>query len=162
MNSIKLSTPSQSAIINSVFSSGLLVAPTYNSPPIAYRIGMLYFNTTDLNLYISTAVNTWANVTNPKYTIINISYTPYSIINDDNFIVVDTSSIAVTLNLPKISTIGKKVYQIIDGAGNSQNKNIIVVAFAGDTINGSTTMTLNSNYMAVSIVNDMVSKWYIF
>lgn len=109
---------------------------------------------------------TWQNPTggDPSigYNIINVSSSPFTVLNSHYFITVDTTSIPITLNLPQISALGKKIYNIIDGGGKSSIRNIIINTFAGDTINGQSSLTMDTDHSAVSIVNDNVTKWYVF
>jgi hypothetical protein len=111
-----------------------------------------------------TSTATWQNSAtgSTSYTITNVSSTPFAVTSGHEFLTVDTTSLAITLNLPQIAGLGKKIYQIIDGGGVSSVRNIVVNPFAGDTINGFTSLTMSSNYMAVSLVNDTTTKWYVY
>lgn len=68
----------------------------------------------------------------------------------------------VTLTLPLISTVGQKRYHITDNGGNASRTNIVVVPSGSDTILGTDSFTINSNYASISLYNDEGSNWIIY
>jgi hypothetical protein len=93
-----------------------------------------------------------------------VNSTPYTILNDDESIGVDTSTIAITVTLPQISTIGLnnyKKYFIVDENGNAFTNNITINTTGGDTINGNSSYIINTNYETVSLYSNGSSNWHI-
>ena len=72
----------------------------------------------------------------------------------DSIIGVDTTSSAVTITLPSAGAIAGKVYIIADEGGNAGTNNITVATEGSETIDGSSTATINSNYGALRIYSD--------
>jgi len=95
------------------------------------------------------------------YTYISISSTPYAVLNTDNIIGIDTTTLAITINLPDISSSGKKQYTVSDIAGNASTNNITINRGGSDLINGATSYTLVGDYNSVTIVNDTATNWII-
>lgn len=90
----------------------------------------------------------------PK-TATNIQYNPlfktanYTLLNSDNFIFVSAST-AVTMTLPT-SPVNGQTHIIKDRAGNCTINNI-VISSSNNTIDGSSTYLLNTNYGAINLV----------
>ncbi|QNN23307.1 hypothetical protein HED60_13825 [Planctomycetales bacterium ZRK34] len=82
-----------------------------------------------------------------------VSSSPYDADLSDYYVGVDTSSGAITVNLPA-STSGK-VIVVKDEGGNAGTNNITVVG----TIDGGTNHTINVNYGTVSLIGDG-SAWF--
>jgi len=85
---------------------------------------------------------------------VTVNTSTYTIDPKDIVIFVDYSSTGVsTLTLPTMATAGSHHYTIKDSGGNCATFNIIVQT-PGDesTIDGSTTLALNVNYMSVNFV----------
>lgn len=93
-------------------------------------------------------------VTNPSYTLLA----------SDSTINVDTNTIksVCTLTLPIISTIGQKRYFITDSSGKAGLYNIRIVPSGYDTIIGTTSVTINSNYSSISMYNDEFGNWILY
>jgi len=72
----------------------------------------------------------------------------------DSIIGVDTTSSAVTITLPSAGAIAGKVYIIADEGGNAGSNNITVATEGSETIDGSSTATINSNYGTLRIYSD--------
>lgn len=92
--------------------------------------------------YISTAVN-------------------YTILSSDEYVGVDTSSTAITITLPQISSVLKKIYHIVDITGDAATNNITVERSGSDTINGNTNIIINQNRTAITLINDKINQWFI-
>jgi hypothetical protein len=100
-----------------------------------------------------------------NYTIKSVSSTPYTILNTEQHIEIDSSTLAITLTLPEISAIDTandyKIYIITDTGGNSTTNNITINRSGSDTINGETSMVLNVNYSSVTLKSNGTNKWYL-
>lgn len=92
---------------------------------------------------------------------IDTTDSPYTVVDKDGIISIDTSAGIVTVNLPLISTSGLKTYTILDSTGDSNTNNITLNASGGDTINQSSTVTLVNAFNSMTIQNDEVNQWVI-
>jgi len=110
-------------------------------------------NVTGSNTNLNSSITTkTTRVTGSAYTILNTDYrigVRYSLTG------------SCTLQLPDISTYGERELRIKDEEGDADTNNIIVSASAGDLIDGSSTLILDRNYIAISLYNDGISNWYI-
>lgn len=87
-----------------------------------------------------------------------VSSSPYTVVEADRLLLVDTSSGSITINLPVASTVKGKVYIIIKTASN----NTVTINRAGsDTINGATSYTLSNQYETLFISNNESTAWFI-
>jgi hypothetical protein len=95
--------------------------------------------------------------------ITNVSTTPVTLTTSDNIILVDTSALAITLNLPSASTTGI-TYFIKDNAGNAGTLNITIETVGegddSELIDDSETKIINGDYVALTICSDG-TKWNI-
>ncbi len=100
----------------------------------------------------------------PSSDITTITTNTYIVLSSDNTINVDTNTInsMCTLTLPLISTIGQKRYFITDISGKAGIYNIRVIPSGSDTIIGTNSVTINSNYSSISMYNDEVSNWILY
>jgi len=98
------------------------------------------------NAYIGGALNA------PKVgvTTITDAQSPYTVLATDSYIGVDNSANAVTVNLPA-GTAGRKV-TIYDYAGTASLGTITINRASTNTINGSTSTTLTTNYQSVTLL----------
>jgi hypothetical protein len=96
--------------------------------------------------------------------ITSVDTNTYTLLSSDNTINVDTNTIHAlcVLTLPEISTIGQKRYFITDSTGKAGLYNIRVVPSGSDTIVGTSSVTINSNYSSISMYNDEVSNWILY
>lgn len=85
-----------------------------------------------------------------KWDLVNT--TPTSLTATNLTVGVDTTSSAITVNLP-IAPSGTQIYYIYDEAGNASVNNITVVPSAAfsERINGQTSYTINKNYDGIFI-----------
>lgn len=87
------------------------------------------------------------------------SSTSYTVLVSD-LIVHLTSSSARTVNLPAAATaVARKTYIIKDANGNAATNNITVDGNASETIDGSLTKVINTNYGSIRIYTDG-SNWF--
>ena len=107
------------------------------------------------NKQLEQAVNEIVNRVNINYKKLTVS--SYNIKIDDLFIDVNVSQ-ATTLNLPANSPIGTN-YMIKDSSGNASSNNITIVTQGADTIEGSSTKVISSNYGLVKLIYDGTNKW---
>lgn len=98
-----------------------------------------------------------SGTSNFTVTAVNNAASPYTVLSTDNFLAVDTSGGAVTINLPNAPATGK-VYYIKDSKGTSAGANITVTTPGGVvTIDAGTSYILNVNYQAIGVVFDGAS-----
>lgn len=85
-----------------------------------------------------------------KYT--NVDTTPYVVLPTDAYLSVDSSALAITVQLPNTATVGR-VYIIKDRTGNSFTNNITITTVGGAVlIDGLTSQTLNINYNSIQVI----------
>ena len=91
----------------------------------------------------------------------DVSSSPYAVTAGDHTIRVDTSTIAITVNLPTLSgDDGREL--IIKDSGNAGTNNITINRNGSDTIEGATSYTINTNYGVVRLKGHASSGiWYI-
>ena len=79
---------------------------------------------------------------------------------EDNVILCDASSATVTITLPLANTAKGREYKIkkIDSSANA----CTITASGTDLIDGSSSMSLSSQYDYVTLISDGVSNWYKF
>ena len=77
------------------------------------------------------------------------------------FIAVDTSSTAISVDLPLAANVSAgRVYAIKDSAGNANANNITINRQGSDLLDGATSYVFDSNYGAVWYITDGVSNWH--
>lgn len=81
----------------------------------------------------------------------------------DLIILTNTGNSTVTLNLPLISTLGKKEYKIVHA--HASNEDIITVKpNASDTIVGIADpngFEFSGSYSSITVINDNSSEWFV-
>lgn len=93
-------------------------------------------------------------------TPVNNAASPYTVLNTDQYIMVDSSAGAVSLNLPNPST--KRVFRVVDVGGVAATNNITLVRFAAENIVGlAASKVLQTNYGAWSVLSDGTNWWLI-
>lgn len=98
------------------------------------------------------ALPTWVTPSYGYPTYTPVSSSPYVVAAGDQFLGVDTSSIAVTINLPNAPTTSR-IFTIKDAAGSSATHNITVTTVGGSvTIDGATSYTVNTNYQSINLI----------
>jgi hypothetical protein len=138
------------------------VAPTANDDiDLNYEVGSWWFDVT--NDVISGCVDSsdgaavWNEMAIEGYsTFINIDDTdsPYTAGVETN-IIADTTSGNITINLPAVANNAKKQYTIKNvGTGS-----VTLDPNASETIDGSTTLIINTQYDAVKILCDGIDWW---
>ena len=81
-----------------------------------------------------------------------VAATPYVVLSTDAFIGVNTSALAITINLPNAPVTGK-VYIIKDVSGNAAALNITVTTVGGVVlIDAAATYVMNTAYEAINVL----------
>lgn len=76
-------------------------------------------------------------------------------------ILADTSSNAITVNLPAASENSGRVINIKDKGGNAGTNNITIDPDGSETIDGAASVAINTNYGSMTVLCDG-TKWHIF
>jgi len=80
----------------------------------------------------------------------------------DHFIGVDTTSQAITITLPKTSDVGVgKIFLLKDEGGNAGTNSVTIATADSATIDGSSTIQLDSDYAAISIYYNG-TEWSVY
>lgn len=106
----------------------------------------------DSTYLLAPQLNQSANPAVVNTTSIDNTDSPYTALAADRVILVDTSSAAVTVNLPAASTATGRIIMVKDSGGNAATNNITVDGNASETIDGSATYVLSSNYLAAAFL----------
>jgi len=70
---------------------------------------------------------------------------------------------SITLSLPNASgSISGRSYVIKDETGGAETNNIILNAISGNTIDGETSIIIESPYASLNIYTDGSNKWFIY
>ena len=103
----------------------------------------------------------WADITNATA----VTSTPYTILETDYIIAVDTVSIASpsTILLPDTPPIDGRVWTIKDATGAANSYSIVVAAVSGaDFIDNATSYVIDQNYGSVTVGwNAYLSSYFI-
>ena len=81
--------------------------------------------------------------------------------NDTDYILRCIQTSPITITLPSKGNNAGQTLIIKDAMGNAASNNIVLDGAGGDTIDGSTTFTLNQNKQSVTIVCDGINGWMI-
>lgn len=94
-------------------------------------------------------------ISNTGYTVLeytNVNTTPYVVVATDEYLSVDSSSLAITVELPNAPIIGR-TYIIKDRVGNAVANNITITTVGGVVlIDGNATYALNTAYAAIQVL----------
>jgi hypothetical protein len=92
----------------------------------------------------------------------DVATTTYTILLTDSIIgVTHTTTAAVTLTLPEISSTGHKKYIIKDEGGLASVNNITINVSGLDTIDGVSSKVMNVDYEKVTLYNNNGTGWFI-
>jgi hypothetical protein len=90
-------------------------------------------------------------------TYTNVNTTPYVVLAADEYLSVDASGSAITVQLPNAATLGR-VFVIKDRTGSAGTRNITVTTVGGAvTIDGATTFVMNTNYQSIEVIGNGTS-----
>jgi hypothetical protein len=101
------------------------------------------------------------SVTTPNLAVTFVSTTPYVVLTTDQWLAVDSTTLAITVQLPNTAPTGY-VYRVKDYKGNAAVNNITVTTVGGAIfLDGSTSFVMNSNYQEASFLFDG-TNWEVF
>lgn len=101
----------------------------------------------------NTAINT--------ITYTNVNSSPYVVLSTDEYLSVDCSGGAITLQFPNAATT-TRVYIVKDRTGSAATHNITLQSVSGAVnIDGATTFVMNTNFEAVNLIGNS-SSYEIF
>jgi len=93
-----------------------------------------------------------SGVTPANYT--NVNTTPYVVLVTDEYLSVDSSGGAITVQLPNAATLSQ-VFIIKDRTGSAAANNITVTTVGGAVnIDGATTFVMNTAYQAINVIGN--------
>lgn len=97
-----------------------------------------------------------------EYNYVSVVASPHNASISSNFLGINI--LPCIVNLPQISSLTnlKLIINIKDELGSAETNNITINAFAGDTIDGETSITLNLNYQCVSLYSNLVNRWSVY
>lgn len=85
-----------------------------------------------------------------RYT--DVTTTPYVVLNTDDYLSVDTTVLAITIQLPNNPVVGR-VWTVKDRSGMAATRNITVTTVGGAvTIDGATTFVMNTAYESIDVI----------
>jgi len=126
----------------------------------------LTLGTETITNQVSTGLLT-ASVISAQSTILNrVSISSsYQLNYSHYFVGVNTlaATSSITLSLPNASgSISGRSYVIKDETGGAETNNIILNAISGNTIDGETSIIIESPYASLNIYTDGSNKWFIY
>jgi hypothetical protein len=117
------------------------------SATITAGVGIAITTPAPNNITVSSLINT----------TLGVNATPYVVLATDYYIGVDTSTLAITVQLPNAPQAGR-VFVVKDATGNANANNITVTTVGGAVlIDGATTYAVNTVYGSVQVLFDGVS-----
>lgn len=125
---------------------------------VSIATGSGQLGTTTLTAGVGVTITPGANTitiaasgtSNFNYT--NVHTTPYVVLSTDEYLSVDCSGMAITVNLPNAPATGRS-YIIKDRTGNAFTNNITVTTVGGVVdIDGATTFVMNTNFEAIQVL----------
>lgn len=97
-----------------------------------------------------------------NYTNVTHAMSPYVVLTTDNYISVDCSGGAVTLNFPNVPTF-KETWIVKDRTGNASANNISITTPGGTvTIDGLTTYKVTSNFGAINLLANATPTYEVY
>jgi len=88
-----------------------------------------------------------------------VAVTPYPVVGDDNILAVDTSALAITINLPSAAANPGRRLIIKDETGDAATRNITIMPDAGDTFDGAASDTIGVNRGSRTFYSDGGTDW---
>lgn len=87
-------------------------------------------------------------------TYTNVNTTPYVVLVTDEYLSVDTSALAITIQLPNAATLGR-AFIIKDRIGAAATRNITVTTVGGAVnIDGATTFVMNTAFESINVIGN--------
>ena len=99
-----------------------------------------------------------------SYAGFTVTTTPYTILSTDAYAIyfINTSTSAITINLPAISAVSDRVYIFKDISGNAEVNNITIVPSGTNTIEGLNVGKIyQTNFGGWTLISDTVSGWWM-
>jgi len=98
--------------------------------------------------------------------VTNVNYTPYTVVDTDVHVSVDTSSLAIVIALPIITSVNHgQRYTVKDGGGNASTNNIFITPSGSDEVdNGGAGISFDliaDNEVVDVIANNTTKNWEI-
>lgn len=94
------------------------------------------------------------NGSSANLTYKNVNTSPYVVLTSDQYISVDCSGGAITIELPNAATSGQP-FIIKDRTGSAATHNITIQSVSGSVnIDGATTFVMNTAYQAINVVGN--------
>lgn len=100
----------------------------------------------------------WIKLGDPYKTVTLVS-SNYTVTTADEILLVDTSSIAITVTIPSVLLTSGRVLTFKD-IGNAYTNNITVVTEGTEKIDGQDSIVIDFNYGSYSVVSDG-TNWYV-
>lgn len=99
-----------------------------------------------------TSTLTISALSNYLFAYTNVAATPYVVLATDYYLSVDTSALAITIQLPDAPT-SNRLFVIKDRTGTAGTRNITVTTVGGAVlIDGAATFIMNTDYQAINLV----------
>jgi hypothetical protein len=125
-----------------------------NASYISGIYGITPGSSTTANVIIDNNGQLGTGSSNPILSITNVNTTPYVVLATDQFLLVDTSTMPIVIQLPNSTTTGR-IITIKDASGNAMNENIDITTVGGSVlIDGATTTIINTTYSASTYIFD--------
>ena len=87
-------------------------------------------------------------------TYTNVNTSPYVVLSTDEYLSVDSSGGAITIQLPNAATLSR-IFDIKDRTGSAPTHNITVTTVGGAVnIDGATTFVMNTAYQSISVIGN--------
>jgi hypothetical protein len=94
----------------------------------------------------------------------SVTTTPYTILSTDGYAIyfINTSTSAITINLPAISAVSDRMYVFKDISGNANTNNITIVPSGTNTIEGlNVSKIFQTNFGSWTLISDTISGWWM-
>ena len=116
----------------------------------AIQILVNYLNIQDIG------IQPWSRMTIQGFlqTRVNPISSAYSISDLDQIVLVDSTAATRAITLPSAATMPGRRYTVKDWKGQSATHNITVGTVSSQTIDGSSTAVLSTNYQAIEVASD--------
>ena len=161
---LSFNTNRASALLSSKYTSqASALSGASNANSVSVSGGNLYFtNSSGTAVQLTTGgsiVSSPATFQTLNFTSINSNLT---ILPSDTFVFISVDTTAGrTINLPLANSVSQgRVYAIKDATGTANANPIVVAGQGSDTLDGSASLSLDSNYGATWFITDGVSSWY--
>lgn len=149
--------------------------PTFADVGNPWPLGQFWLNNTTSSLYYLNSFSStsgyvqanWELLANSStvavtYTNVTFAMSPYTVLTTDEYLSVDSSGGAVTLNFPN-SPVAYQIWTVKDRTGSASVNNITLSTPGGSvTIDGQTSYTIRSNYAAVNVLANATPSYEVY